>query len=47
MEKSLEDDVPILLLEDDISSWNPTREFDVPSDVDVFRLGISECHATG
>jgi hypothetical protein len=45
MEQSLKDDSPLLVLEDDISSWNPAREFDVPSDADVFRLGISRGHA--
>lgn len=37
----MSDDRPLLLLEDDISSWNPQTFADVPNDADIVRLGNS------
>jgi hypothetical protein len=34
-------DEPLLLFEDDVSSWNPCRHVDVPDDADIVRLGNS------
>lgn len=43
-QQALLHDKPFLFLEDDITSWNPATAFDLPDDVDIFRIGITTYH---
>lgn len=40
-EAALLDSRPLLLLEDDNSSWNPQTGVNAPDDADIVRIGIS------
>ncbi len=39
--ETLDDERPFLFLEDDISSWNPNTEFEIPEDADIFMIGLT------